>query len=75
MDDIATRDVLKIREAVARAQMQGIPLTEYSIRKAIKAGQIPCRRLGTMYLITWKNLMDWVTCANGSDNFEKAVSD
>lgn len=66
-------DVLKIREAVTRARANGMSISEYTVRRAIRSGQLPCRIVGKTYLISWKKLVEWATCSNGFDNhiFEK----
>ena len=61
-------EVLKINEAVARAKENGMPISEYTLRRAIRSGQLPCRIVGRTYLITWTNLVNWVSCADGCDN-------
>ena len=61
-------EVLKINEAVARAKDNGMHISEYTLRRAIRSGQLPCRIVGRTYLITWTNLVNWVSCADGSDN-------
>lgn len=61
-------DVLKIKDAVARAKENGMDISEYTLRRAIRSGQLPCRIIGKTYLISWQNLLDWATCADGCDN-------
>lgn len=61
-------DILKIRDAVARARENGMDISEYTLRRAIRSGQLPCRIIGRTYLISWQNLLNWVNCANGCDN-------
>ena len=61
-------EVLKINEAVARAKENGMPISEYTLRRAIRSGQLPCRIVGRTYLITWTNLVNWVSCADSCDN-------
>ena len=61
-------DILKIKEAAERAQACGMSVSEYTIRRAIRTGQRPCRIVGRTYLISWNNLVDWITCADGCDN-------
>lgn len=61
-------DVLKIKDAVARAKENGMDISEYTLRRAIRSGQLPCRIIGKTYLISWQNLLNWATCANGCDN-------
>lgn len=68
MADIQHRDILNIKEAVARAKTEGMNISEYTLRRIIKSGQLPCRIVGRTYLISWNNLMNWATCADGCDN-------
>ena len=68
MEEPKYNDVLKIKEAVARAREQGMNISEYTLRRAIQSGTLPCRIIGKTYLISWKNLLDWVTCADSCDN-------
>ena len=63
-----TNDIVKIKEAVIRAKANGMALSEYTLRRAIRSGQLPCRIIGKTYLISWRNLLNWVTCADGCDN-------
>ncbi|MDO5401045.1 MAG: hypothetical protein Q4F17_08705 [Eubacteriales bacterium] len=61
-------DILKIRDAVARARENGMDLSEYTLRRAIRSGQLPCRIVGRTYLVSWQNLVNWVTCMDSCDN-------
>ena len=63
-----TNDILKIKEAVTRAKENGMAISEYTLRRAIRAGMLPCRIIGKTYLISWRNFVNWVTCADGCDN-------
>ena len=62
------RDILNIQETVERARVEGLPLSQYTLRRAIRSGAIPCRRVGRTYLVFWPNVTRWVTCADGADN-------
>lgn len=68
MQETKYTDVLKIRDAVTRARENGMDISEYTLRRAIRSGQLPCRIIGRTYLISWKNLLDWVYCTDGCDN-------
>ena len=68
MQAIAATDIMKVREASIRAKNNGMDISEYTLRRAIKAGQIPCRIVGRTYLVSWNNLLAWATCANSCDN-------
>lgn len=62
-------NILTIQESVARAKSEGIPISEYSLRKLVKAGVVPARLIGDTArrkaLIFWPNLRDYLTCADG----------
>lgn len=62
------RDILNIKEAVARAKNEGMNISEYTIRRVIRSGQVPCRIVGRTYLISWRKLLDWANCTDGCDN-------
>lgn len=55
-------DIVNMKEAVQRAANCGIHLTEYTLRRAIRSGQLPCRIVGRTYLIAWDNLVRWLNC-------------
>lgn len=60
--------VLTIKEAARRAKAEGLPISEYGLRRLVKAGKIPVRRIGTKALIYFPNLVGFLTCESGSDN-------
>lgn len=68
MQNKVNTDILKIRDAVTRARSSGMDISEYTLRRAIHSGKLPCRIIGRTYLISWQNLVTWVTCENGCDN-------
>lgn len=68
MENTKPRDILNIKEAVARAKSEGMNISEYTLRRIIRSGQLPCRIVGRTYLISWVNLMNWATCVDGCDN-------
>lgn len=68
MKDFRHRDILNIKEAAARAREEGINISEYTLRRIIRTGKIPCRIVGRTYLISWEKLMNWVNCVDGCDN-------
>ena len=55
-------DILNMKEVVARAAEHGIHLSEYTLRRAIRSGQLPCRIVGRTYLIAWENVVRWLNC-------------
>lgn len=62
------KQILTISETVSRCKEAGYPISSYTLRRAIKSGSIPCRCVGRTYLIAWKNVLDWLMCADGQDN-------
>lgn len=61
-------EIMKVKDAVARARQNGFDISEYTLRRAIHSGQLPCRIVGRTYLISWTNLVNWVTCKENCDN-------
>ena len=66
--------ILTIKETVERSQERGMPLSEYTLRRALRTGAIPCRVLGKKYLIAWQNVENWLMCADGADNAPVSLS-
>lgn len=58
-------DVLTIREAVARAKADGLPVSEYTLRRWIKEKAIPARQAGNKTLLFYPNLVRYLTCQDG----------
>ena len=62
------KSILTIQETVERSRQKGMPLTEYTLRRALRSGAIPCRVVGKKYLIAWTNVENWLLCSDGADN-------
>lgn len=62
------KTVLTIKETVQRAKARGMPISEYTLRRAIRSGAIPCRIVGKKYLIAWPKVERWLMCEDGADN-------
>ena len=60
------QQIITIREAVARAAADQLPVSEYTLRKWIKAKEIPVRMAGTKMLIYYPNLVRYLTCGERS---------
>lgn len=70
------REVLTIRESVQRAQSEGLPVSEYSLRRWIKAGELPVRMIGKKALIFYPSLVSFITCEDGTgDNPRPTATD
>ena len=61
-------DVVTIREAVARAKSDGLPVTEYMLRNWIRTGALPVRQAGNRKLLYYPNLISFLRCEDGGDN-------
>jgi hypothetical protein len=48
---------------VERATACGINISEYTLRRAIRTKQVPCKIIGRTYLIPWDGFLRWVSCA------------
>lgn len=62
------RDIVTIREAVARAKNDGIPVSEYTLRAWVRSGEIQARKAGNKILLYYPNLIKYLQCANSDDN-------
>ena len=62
------REVVTIREAVQRAKDEGLPVSEYTLRRWIKMGLIPVRNVGSKSLLFYPNLVRYIRCEDGADN-------
>lgn len=69
------KTILTIKETVERSQQKGMPFSEYTLRRALRTGAIPCRVVGRKYLIAWPNVERWLMCTNGADNTAEIVSE
>ena len=61
-------NVVTVREAVQRAKADGLPVTEYTLRRWIKTGAVPVRSVGSKALLFYPNLVRFLQCEDGADN-------
>lgn len=61
-------NVVTVREAVERAKADGLPVSEYTLRRWIRTGAIPARKAGTKMLLFYPNLVRYLQCEDGGDN-------
>ncbi len=54
------RSVVTINEAVQRAKADGLPVSEYTLRKWVKCGEIPHRKAGVKVLIFYPHLVEYL---------------
>lgn len=67
-------NVVTVREAVQRAKADGLPVTEYTLRRWIKTGAVPVRNVGNKALIYWPNIVRFLTCEDGCDNSRQVIN-
>ena len=60
-------DVVTIREAVARARSEGLPVSEYTLRRWVRTGVVPIRKAGAKQLLFYPNLVQYLRCEGGGD--------
>ena len=56
------------REAVIRLRSEGYNVSEYALRKWIRSGSIPVRRVGKKALLYYPNVISFLQCTDGQDN-------
>ncbi len=66
-------DVMTIRTAVQRAKADGLPVSEYTLRRWIRTGAIPTRKVGQKVLLYFPNLVRYLQCEDGADNTPAAT--
>ena len=66
-------NIMTIRESVQRAKAEGLPITEFTLRRWIKTGAIPVRTVGSKALLYYPNLVAFLRCDNGADNAPATV--
>jgi predicted site-specific integrase-resolvase len=62
------RDIVTVREAVARAKADGLPVSEHTLRCWLKAGEIPARKAGNKTLLYYPNLIKYLQCENSEES-------
>ena len=67
-------DVVTIREAVQRAKADGLPISEYTLRRWVRTGAIPARKVGQKALLFYPNLVRYLQCEDGTDNKPATVA-
>lgn len=60
MENCETRDILTVRETVARLNADGLPVSEYTLRRWLKTGEISYRAAGKKRLLYYPNVVDYL---------------
>ena len=61
-------NVVTIREAVQRARQDGMPVSEYTLRRWVRSGAFPVRKTGAKNLLFYPNLVRFLQCGAEEDN-------
>lgn len=66
-------DIGTVPQHAKRAKTEGIPISEYTIRRLIKQGVIPVRYIGNKSVFSYAALMRYLSCEDGADNSPATV--
>lgn len=61
-------DIGTVPQHTKRAKSEGIPISEYTIRRLIKQGIIPARYIGNKPVFSYTALLRYLSCEDGADN-------
>ena len=61
-DNIMDMNVMNMKQTVERAKKSGINISEYTLRRAIRMKELPCKVIGRTYLIHWDSFLRWISC-------------
>lgn len=72
---MAMSDINTVPKLAQRAKADGLPISEYTIRRLIKCGKLPVRYIGVKPVASYAALVRYLSCADGCDNVpQEAVS-
>lgn len=57
MEEIRSQNILSINKAVARSKLEGIPVTESTLRRWVKNGTLRATYTGRKALLFWPDLV------------------
>lgn len=61
-------DIMSISEIVERAKQDLLPVSEYALRRWVRSGAIPARKIGKKYLVSYSKVVRYLSCEDGQDN-------
>ena len=61
-------DINTIPKLAQRAKADGLPISEYTIRRLIRQGTLPARYIGPKAVASYSALVRYFSCADGCDN-------
>ena len=65
---MAEPDINTVPKLAKRAKADGLPISEYTIRRLIKQGLIPARYIGPKPVASYSALVRYFSCEEGCDN-------
>lgn len=71
---MAQSDINTVPKLAQRAKAEGLPISEYTIRRLIKTGAIPARFVGPKPLVSYTALVRYFSCEDGCDNVPSALT-
>lgn len=70
---MAESDINTVPKLAQRAKAEGLPISEYTIRRLIKTGTIPARYIGPKPLASYSAIVRYFMCEDGQDNTPATV--
>ena len=61
-DNVMNMNVMNMKQTVERAKASGINISEYTLRRAIRMKELPCKVIGRTYLIHRDSFLRWISC-------------
>lgn len=66
-------DINTVPKLAQRAKADGLPISEYTIRRLIKTGALPARYIGPKPVASYSALVRYFSCEDGCDNAPDTV--
>lgn len=70
---MAEPDINTVPKLAQRAKTEGLPISEYTIRRLIKQGLLPARYIGIKPVASYSALVRYFSCTDGCDNAPATV--
>lgn len=61
-------DINTVPKLAKRAKADGLPISEYTVRRLIKTGALPARYIGPKPVASYSALVRYFSCEDGCDN-------
>lgn len=75
MENERMGNIVTVREAVRRCGADGLQVSESALRRWIKTGELPVRKVGSKSLIFYPALCAFLRCSAGGDNQPATVAE